>query len=285
MQELWISDLLADAHVGIIGGTPSSFQTLVGSKEEGTDPHSMTASLLGISRDNAKTVVYSRRYSAGLKSMINYMREFRKTLTSAEAKQLASDMFAKTKGKKIEGRWRLGTESVMFNELERIATSSDPRTPTLKRTMSDAIHPRFTGHKDYLTSKINFCVQSSGVDFLHICLTAVDYLCSKYDIDARLCITIHDEYRYIVLAKDSARFCLALQIAHLWTRAYISQSVGLYDLPASVAWFSGVDIDFTIRKSPDKPAITPSQPLGLSLGRVTTIQEILEVTKGSLLKS
>lgn len=284
MQELWLSDLFGDSKVGLIGGTPASFQTLAGRKEDGSDVHSMTAKLLGVTRDEAKISVYSRRYGAGLTAMTNYLRQFRKSLTSSQAKQIATEMFTKTKGKKIEGQWKLGSESAMFNEMERVATSSDPRTPALGRTLSDALHPRYTGNRDFMTSKINWVCQSSGVDFMHLCLTATSYLCREYKINARLCITIHDEYRYIVKKEDSARFCLAFQIAHLWTRAMFCYSVGIYDLPASVAWFSGVDIDFTIRKSPDSPAITPSQPKGLPLGKLRTMPEILKATGGSLTK-
>jgi len=37
--------------------------------------------------------------------------------------------------------WEGGSESYMFNRLEAIATSPDPRTPALGCAISDALHP------------------------------------------------------------------------------------------------------------------------------------------------
>lgn len=54
-QELWIASLLGDAHFqGIHGCTALSWMTLQGKKSDGTDLHSKTAQLVGISRDQAK---------------------------------------------------------------------------------------------------------------------------------------------------------------------------------------------------------------------------------------
>lgn len=66
-QELWIAALLGDAIFGIHGASPLGFMTLQGNKADKTDMHSVTAGILGISRDNAKVFNYARIYGAGIK--------------------------------------------------------------------------------------------------------------------------------------------------------------------------------------------------------------------------
>ena len=45
----------------------------------------------------------------------------------------------------------------------------------------------------YMTSRVNWIVQSSAVDYLHLMLVCMKWLFSKFDIDGRFCISIHDE--------------------------------------------------------------------------------------------
>lgn len=70
----------------------------------------------------------------------------------------------------------------------------------------------------FITSRVNWAVQSSAVDYLHLILVAMKWLCEEYNIDARFCISIHDEVRYLVSSEDRYRAALALQIANLLTR-------------------------------------------------------------------
>lgn len=45
----------------------------------------------------------------------------------------------------------------------------------------------------YMTSRVNWVVQSSAVDYLHLMLVCMKWLFSSFDIDGRFCISIHDE--------------------------------------------------------------------------------------------
>lgn len=65
---------------------------------------------------------------------------------------------------------------------------------------------------DYLPSRINWVVQSSAVDYLHLLLVSMDWLTEVYNIDARFVISIHDEVRYLVKSEDRYRAGLALQV-------------------------------------------------------------------------
>ena len=53
-EELWIASLFGDAEFGFHGATAIGWMTLEGTKAAGTDLHSKTADILGISRNDAK---------------------------------------------------------------------------------------------------------------------------------------------------------------------------------------------------------------------------------------
>nr|XP_058150655.1 DNA polymerase subunit gamma-1 isoform X3 [Dasypus novemcinctus] len=116
-----------------------------------------------------------------------------------------------------ERAWMGGTESEMFNKLESIATSDTPRTPVLGCRISRALEP-CTVRGEFMTSRVNWVVQSSAVDYLHLMLVAMKWLFEEFAIDGRFCISIHDEVRYLVRREDRYRAALALQIANLLTR-------------------------------------------------------------------
>ncbi|KAM4573782.1 DNA polymerase subunit gamma-1 [Odontesthes bonariensis] len=189
-------------------------------------------------------------------------------------------------GKRI---WAGGTESDMFNKLECIAHSAQPATPVLGCRISRALEP--TAVKDeFITSRVNWVVQSSAVDYLHLMLVAMKWLFEEHNIDGRFCISIHDEVRYLVRSEDRYRAALALQITNLLTRSVFAHALGMHDLPQSVAFFSAVDIDQCLRKEVTMDCETPSNPTGLERrygipqGEALDIYQIINITKGSLNK-
>nr|SVE74012.1 EOG090X00SQ [Daphnia barbata] len=188
----------------------------------------------------------------------------------------------------IERRmWSGGTESHMFNKLEEIAQSQEPETPVLHCRISRALEPRNVGN-EFMTSRVNWVVQSSAVDYLHLMIVAMRYLLDTYKIEGRFSISIHDEVRYIIKEDDKFRAALALQVANLWTRCMFSYQMHLDDLPQAVAFFSSVDIDTVLRKETNMDCQTPSNPYGLKqgygidFGCSYDIYQILEKTGGSL---
>ncbi|KRZ68086.1 DNA polymerase subunit gamma-1, partial [Trichinella papuae] len=159
--------------------------------------------------------------------------------------------------------WAGGSESDLFNALEKIARSPQPRTPILGCRISRALEPEVV-NEDFLTSRINWVVQSSAVDYLHLMLVCMKWLCDTFGIEARFTISIHDEVRYLTKEDDMYRTALALQYTNLLTRAFFSFKTGLKSLPSSVAFFSKIDIDHVLRKEVDVDCITPSNPFGLT---------------------
>ena len=280
-QELWIGSLLGDAQFGRAGSTAIGWMTLQGSKSDGSDLHSRTASILGMTRDHAKIFNYGRIYGAGVKYAAQLLQRFNPSISAADAQSKAQELYRATKGRRVSARhdafvvYSGGTESFMFNQMEAIARSSSSRTPVLGCEISEGL---CSAHVDdnFLTSRVNWVVQSSGVDYLHLILVAVAYLFRAYGIRGRPALTIHDELRFLVKDEDVWRAALALQIANLWTRAAFTQAVGIHELPLSVAFFSSVDIDHCLRKEVGMTCITPTNPHPEPPGQAANIYQILK---------
>ncbi|KAF6845443.1 DNA polymerase gamma [Colletotrichum musicola] len=281
-EELWIASLVGDATFKLHGGNAIGFMTLEGTKAAGTDLHSRTAGILGITRNDAKVFNYGRIYGAGLKFAGQLLRQFNPNLTEKETSEVTSRLYAKTKGTKTtrsvlskRSFWRGGTESFVFNKLEEFAAQERPRTFVLGAGITEALMRRYINQNGYLTSRINWAIQSSGVDYLHLLIVSMDYLTRRFNIDARLAITVHDEIRYLVKDHDRYRAAMALQVANLWTRAMFAQQVGINDLPQSCAYFSAIDIDHVLRKEVDMDCVTPSHKDPIAPGESIDIVGLL----------
>ncbi|KAL2300776.1 hypothetical protein Nmel_013665 [Mimus melanotis] len=215
------------------------------------------------------------------------------SVSGQDVQRLQREAIKKSRqGKKwnvVEQRvWTGGTESEMFNKLESIALSPSPQTPVLGCHISRALEPAMV-KGEFVTSRVNWVVQSSAVDYLHLMLVAMKWLFEEFDINGRFCISIHDEVRYLVQHQDRYRAALALQITNLLTRCMFAYKLGLQDLPQSVAFFSAVDIDQCLRKEVTMNCVTPSNPMGMEKygipqGEALDIYQIIEITKGSLEK-
>ncbi|KAL3310230.1 hypothetical protein Ciccas_011205 [Cichlidogyrus casuarinus] len=269
---------------------------LEGDKAQGTDIHTKVAKLIGISRDQAKVLNYARMYGSGQEFTSVLLSKYCANLTPEDAKKKAELILQQTKGNRVASKgkhkylsseWKNGSESEVFNKLESIAKSPNPQTPVLGASLTLALNPKLV-KDDFLPSRINWVVQSSAVDYLHCLLVCMRWLLNKHSIEARLCISIHDEVRYICREEDSARVAFALQISNLITRALFAYKLGMHDLPQSVAFFSTVEIDQCLRKNPADDCKTPSNPEGLEteykipIGKSFTIQDIIQMTNGTL---
>lgn len=285
-EELWIASLVGDSVFRLHGGTALGWMTLEGTKNAGTDLHSKTAKILGISRNEAKVFNYGRIYGAGVKFATSLLKKFNPSISDEKADEVAKTLYAETKGKtsfvkfpetqeKVK-LWYGGSESVVFNRLEQIAEQDDPKTPVLGAGITAALNRTNLNSKTFLPSRINWAIQSSGVDYLHLLLVSMEYLTKFYGIDARLAITVHDEVRYLAKDEDRYKCAMLLQIANLWTRAMFCFQLGIENIPQSCAFFSNVDIDFVLRKEVDFDCITPSNPTPIAHGENLDIFRLLE---------
>ncbi|XP_066950495.1 DNA polymerase subunit gamma-1 isoform X1 [Macrobrachium rosenbergii] len=100
-QELWIAAVLGDAYFSSEhGSTAFGWMTLQGKKSDGSDMHSRTAEMAGISRDHAKVINYGRIYGAGVKFIQRLLKQFNHKLSDEDAQKRATSLFEATKGKK-----------------------------------------------------------------------------------------------------------------------------------------------------------------------------------------
>ena len=289
-EELWISSVMGDAQFGMHGATAIGWMTLEGTKAAGTDLHSKTAGILGTSRDQAKIFNYSRIYGAGQKHAIQLLMQSDPTLTKETAAVKAQTLYGETKGQKTfrgKGRhpaalpslWHGGSESFLFNLIESIATSERPLTPALGCGVTSALRKGYLEDgAAYLPSRTNWVVQSSGVDYLHMLITSMEYLIQQYDIQARYLLSVHDEVRYLAKEEDRYRTAIALQVANAWTRALFCYNLGIDDLPQGVAFFSAVDLDHVLRKEVFMTCETPSHRNSIPAGESLDMEQLLAVT-------
>ncbi|CAB4058351.1 POLG [Lepeophtheirus salmonis] len=298
---------IVGADVDKHGCTAMGWMTLQGNKNDGTDMHSKTAQVVGVSRDQAKILNYGRIYGAGLKFAKMLLKNFNPFLDNSKASSSAKDMYDATKGQKIYTLNVLGAmyysayikKSVSFEDLvanevseatirniskinklskEYLTLSKDAshwdltfkgrlcactqsnelsitkgialirnlihRKPLpfsskisdiddvisySKCQISRALETSQVG-KDFLPSRINWVVQSSGVDYMHLLLLAMDWLMT--DI-----YELKDEYRFLICIHDEVRYVV-----------------------------KRVDVDKVMRKDPTNECVTPSNPQGLHLG-------------------
>lgn len=286
-EELWIASLVGDSAFRLHGGTALGWMTLEGTKNAGTDLHSKTAKILGISRNEAKVFNYGRIYGAGVKFATSLLAKFNPTISEEMATKVAKTLYSETKGKSGVIKlpydtnenvrlWYGGSESVVFNMLESIAEQDNPKTPVLGAGITAALNRQNLRSNSFLPSRINWAIQSSGVDYLHLLLISMEHLCKIYGVDARLAITVHDEVRYITKEENKYKCAMLLQIANLWVRAMFCYQLGIENIPQSCAFFSCVDIDFVLRKEVDFDCITPSNSNPIPHGESIDIVKLLD---------
>ncbi|RYF44895.1 MAG: hypothetical protein EOO38_17005, partial [Cytophagaceae bacterium] len=247
--------VMGDSQFGLHGATAIGWMTLEGTKSAGTDLHSKTASILSISRDSAKVFNYSRIYGAGKKHAVQLLLQGDSTLTKEKAAKRADRLYEATKGSRafrsksqspaaVSSLWYGGSESFLFNTLEAIALSDRPTTPALGCGVTRALRKTYLEDaSSYLPSRINWVVQSSGVDYLHLLIVSMEYLISKYDIKARYLLSVHDEVRYLAEEGDRYRTALALQVANA------GAGHAVVDVPALVGEFDGMVVDVAEEES------------------------------------
>lgn len=280
-EELWIASLVSDSVFNIHGGTAIGWMCLEGSKNEGTDLHTKTAQILGCNRNEAKIFNYGRIYGAGVKFATQLLKKFNPSLPDEDAQNIANQLYENTKGKIQRSKifkkfWFGGSESILFNKLESIAEQDEPRTPVLGCGITFSLMKRNLRSNTFLPSRINWTIQSSGVDYLHLLCCSMNYLIETYHIKARLCISIHDEIRFLVADEDKYRAAMALQVSNIWTRAIFCEQLGINDLPQNCAFFSAIDIDKLLRKEVDMNCITPSNPDPIPHGESIDMRTLLE---------
>lgn len=279
-QESVVASVFADSVYRMAGSTQFGHSVLAGSKEDGTDMHSMTAKTIGISRSIAKGCNYGMLYGSGVKTLAATIRKGNKSISTKDAEKMGRKLIATKKGKrasKTSTNLIGGSDSFAYNEMARIANSDIPRNPLSGTKMSTAFRPQVVG-TDYFTMRNNWVIQSTGSAMLHSFLTGMEYLTRRYNIrDVRFCMSVHDSVLYMCREADADIVSALYQIAHLWSWAWLRYNYGICEMPHANAWFSSIEVDKIFRKSADASTVTVSQPIPEPNGRAHTITSLVPV--------
>jgi DNA polymerase gamma 1 len=317
-QEMAIASRMCDSIPGLLGATAMGFTVMSGSKDDGTDAHSQLRDYLNrelselrgwkqiekdvwvdrdgnfvafvdqISRGDSKAPGFAIIYGSGAKGLKATLKMIRKEWTDEECEAMANAALELRRGRKVktgsgEELWIGGTDSNAFNFMGRLANSLIPKTPMLKSNMTTALRKSAVG-RDYMTSRTNWGVQSSGQDLTHAVIVGFTWLCQKFDIKARFMLQYHDEL--LTMAQEDPenvmKAAAALNVAHLWAQAHLSRSLGLDDVPANNAFFSGTNIDYCFRKEVTDSQISVSWEEEILPGICLSPEDIFEDDKNPL---
>lgn len=278
-QESVVASIFADSFYKLAGSTQFGHSVLVGSKEDGTDMHSMTAKTIGISRSIAKGCNYGMQYGSGVKTLAATIRKGNKSIPLDVAQAMAKTLIAKKKGRKADKNSSIligGSDSHAYNEMARIANQMIPTNPLSGTRMSTAFRPQSVG-KDYFTTRNNWVIQSTGSAMLHAFLTAMEHLTRRYNVRARFCMSVHDSVLYMCREEDADLVSALYQVAHLWSWSWLRYNYGICEMPHANAWFSSIEVDKIFRKSATASTVTVSQPFQEPDGRAHTITSLVPV--------
>jgi DNA polymerase gamma 1 len=280
-EEVRLAALVGEIKDGEYGSSPFGQQVLRGTKKLGTDFHTITSNIVNlpnISRDICKVINYSRLYGAGEKATVELLLQADKSLTTQKAKEIVKILYLNTKGKRTGypgKKWVGGTESAAFNYMEHIATQPVPKSAVNRVSFPYSLQPKHVGTQ-FITSRINCVIQSSGSDFLDNLLIATHYLYRKNGLEYRFIISIHDEVHFMVKKEDAIKAAYLLQIAHAWTWTFVAYQWGFNTLPNNFVWSSEIDVDKYLRKDIYSPENTLANTQNLPPGKGYSMAELLK---------
>ena len=264
-QELGIFAAIGDALNGFHGSQPGSVMNLLGSKADKTTLHWILALKAGIEYGLAKNCIYGSIYGLAVKGLKDYFMKANVLMPEEEATALAKETLDLLLGINDYGVLRGGLLSDSFNQVRKLAKAKVMRTVICGRKISKAL--RNLG-KDYMTTRVNWIVQSAGSDQRELVVVWMHWLLKKYNINARLITPIHDEFRYCVAEDQVEDFNWCFQLCHVLMQAYTVDVLGLDGITCNHAYFPEVDLDNYLRKSVDDPVHTLCNPEPLPLGKV-----------------
>lgn len=221
---------------------PFSAANLNGSKEQGTDLHTLVAKKTGMTRDRAKNLVYGGNYGQGDAARIEQiMRDCGVSKEEAESlNQLFKDFYLGDLAKD------------MFDGLNLLTECRHP-SALLGRVMPQAYLK--SGRKGK-TSINNHHVQTLGVDWLDTLECLIMELVADWTDRPQLILTRHDELIYHVKSDQVEEFKGIMQLAHKSVKLMLLQSFAIEEPSEAWLWFSSVDSSDRYRKSPTAPIST-----------------------------
>jgi DNA polymerase gamma 1 len=256
-QELRLAAMIGDSLHSAIGCSPMSYSVYAGNKTKGTDTHSLCAKRFNIARGYAKNLKYALIYGAGVKTLRETLREAKPDWSIQKLDEIAKEYLLYAKGKKVGNAYVGGTDSDAFTMLHWLCEQPAPRTPVLGALMPAPLRPE-NAMDDFATSRLNWTIQSSAVDQLHLFVVAFNGLCREAGLQARQIWAYHDEYVCIAPENEVNKAAELFNIAHFLTWARVYAELGFNHMPVSGSYFDEISIDGPFRKNVDDPCATVS---------------------------
>lgn len=258
-------DIDSDEQPGYVGSTVMSYGLCAGTKELGTDSHTMLARFAGITRDGAKTVAYGIAYGAGVPTVTSTIygdmrySGLQPTLKFCEEKAEEVVLYRKGKRNKHSGIYYGGTDSAAFTVLGRLASQEQPRTKLLSNMLTEPLCPKRCGN-DFVTGRANWGVQSCARDMADLLMVLYNYLCELHGINSRVIFILHDEFVCIADEADEDICAWLFNVAHIQTWAALHETCGIYDMSTTGIFFEDVFSQKCLRKAHNLTTRTPSNP-------------------------
>jgi DNA polymerase gamma 1 len=250
-QEMKIGAALADHHFGFHGSSPMSLTQMLGDKDQQTDSHSLLAKSLDLwpDRQLAKTLNFLMLFFGGQAGLFEAIKTALPDLTDAEANDRAKKALNLRRGRKNyeTGLYEGGTDSYAYNYMIMQANTEECRTPLGRSATSLPLRKGNCGN-DFMPSRCNRSIQSSGADLLHVFVCLLDHFIKKLGIQGRFIFSYHDEQWSIVREEDANRMANVFQLCHILTWSLFYESVGFDTIPFNYLFFSSVNVDRVIRK-------------------------------------
>jgi DNA polymerase gamma 1 len=217
-------------------------------------------------RNAVKSANFALLYGSGVSTLAEALMKSDPNLTESMAKKLAKQLIEYKKGKKIYTEdgcpvYVGGIDSAVYNAFYKGTHSHVTKLPGLGTRISTALEYNAVGD-DYKTSRENFLIQASGVEFLSAILVLITYFSDKIGLDAHYCLSIHDEIAFIVAEEDVELFAGVLQIAHFYTWSLFYEQFGIDEFPYQKAFFDSIEVGHCLRKEAHENLKTPSNPDG-----------------------
>jgi DNA polymerase gamma 1 len=270
-QELRLSSDVGCLELGYIGSTPLAMVVEIGSKDKGTDFHSVNSKTTGITnRTLIKNFGYAIIYGAGFQTLL--LTAMKGGISEEIAREYVQKFMASFVGVKVDGRPIGGIASAMFRVLKRLGAEFPLRALFGGMQLSRSI----SGQKDYATTRNNAVIQSTGSVMLNHVLTLIPYLAAKFNVPCRFLLSRHDEVAYMVKDGYELQFAYIMQLAHCYCWAKYIKEMGLNTLPLNRAYASSIEVLEYYLKEPNADSATPDMPYNVSKGYSIKKGEILD---------
>jgi DNA polymerase gamma 1 len=256
-QEVRIAGFWGDFYAGMgLGGTPMSQSAIMGHKDLGTDPHTVTAKIAGIPRQDAKVANFRDIFGGGAKTQTTALQTSHPDWDPQKVSSLVESIILAKRGTREQGVWKGGTDSEYHNQANAIAGTPNFRLPLSQRQIPHIPNVANDPKGTFFTTRYNFPVQGTGVDLLHVVLGLMPILTDLQGIPQDSWCYIfdrHDEIWYASKDPWTRELAEALNQAHMLAWACFLDSLGFTWFPSRLSRFSAVNVDKVFRKEVSMP--------------------------------